>query len=137
MHSDDTLCCTLPRALFPGKPEEITGQTFGHRYGLLDQANFETSYNLPQLIEGYVNFGIPGIVISMLLFGVLYRLVQLTFVHANMGFGALISGIYVSVKLLQIESATSLVLGDLIWTLIFLASVSLMIQLADRAFAST
>jgi hypothetical protein len=127
----------LPRALFPGKPEEITGQTFGHRYGLLDQANFETSYNLPQLIEGYVNFGIPGIVISMLLFGVLYRLVQLTFVHANMGFGALISGIYVSVKLLQIESATSLVLGDLIWTLIFLASVSLMIQLADRAFAST
>jgi hypothetical protein len=73
----------------------------------------------------------------MLLFGVLYRLVQLTFVHANMGFGALISGICVSVKLLQIESATSLVLGDLIWTLIFLASVSLMIQLADRAFAST
>ena len=42
----------------------------------------------------------------MLLFGILYRLVQLTLIHENMGFGALVSGIYLSVKLLQIESAT-------------------------------
>jgi hypothetical protein len=125
----------VPRALFPNKPEEITGQTFGHRYGLLNQGNFETSYNLPQLIEGYINFGFPGVVVTMLLFGVLYRLVQLTFIHQNMGFGALVSGIYLSVKLLQIESATSLVLGDVIWTLVFLSIVNCLIKWADHAFA--
>ena len=126
----------LPRALFPAKPEEVTGQTFGHRYGLLRQNNFETSYNLPQLVEGYVNFGIPGVIVSALLFGILYRLVQIVFVHRNMGFGALISGIYVSVKLLQIESATSLVIGDIIWTLIFMAIVSCIIQWADHTITS-
>jgi hypothetical protein len=125
----------VPRALFPNKPEEVTGQTFGHRYSLLNQSNFETSYNLPQLIEGYINFGFPGVVIAMLLFGVLYRLVQLTFIHENMGFGALVSGIYLSVKLLQIESATSLVLGDVTWTLVFLSIVNCMIKWADQAFA--
>ncbi|HTT74467.1 MAG TPA: hypothetical protein VMF50_00630 [Candidatus Binataceae bacterium] len=123
----------LPRILFPDKPEEVTGQAFGHRYGLLNQSNFETSYNLPQLIEGYVNFGLPGVVLSMLLFGILYRLVQLTFIHENMGFGSLISGIYLSVKLLQIESATSLVLGDVIWTLVFLSIVNLMIKWTEKA----
>ena len=124
----------VPRALFPDKPEEITGQTFGHRYGLLNQSNFETSYNLPQLIEGYINFGLPGVVITMLLFGVLYRLVQLIFIHPNMGFGALVSGIYLSVKLLQIESATSLVLGDLIWTLVFLGFVNCLMKSAEHSF---
>jgi hypothetical protein len=122
----------VPRALFPDKPEEVTGQTFGHRYGLLNEANFETSYNLPQLIEGYINFGFIGVVVSMLLFGVLYRLIQLVFVHPGMGFGGLISGIYLSVKLLQIESASSLVIGDLMWSLIFLAIIGTIVQLADH-----
>ena len=122
----------LPRVLFPAKPEEVTGQTFGHRYGLLSQSNFETSYNLPQLVEGYVNFGLPGVIVSALLFGFLYRIVQIVLVHRDMGFGALVTGIYLSVKLLQIESATSLVLGDVIWTVIFMASVSGLIQWADR-----
>jgi len=127
----------LPRVLFPSKPEEVTGQAFGHRYGLLNQSNFDTSYNLPQLIEGYVNFGLPGVILSMLLFGILYRLVQLTFVHENMGFGALVSSIYLSVKLLQIESATSLVLGDVIWTIVFLGIVSSVIRLTSSAVANS
>jgi hypothetical protein len=127
----------LPRFLFPNKPEEVTGQAFGHRYGLLNQSNFETSYNLPQLIEGYVNFGLSGVILSMLFFGILYRLVQLTFVHENMGFGALVSGIYLSVKLLQIESATSLVLGDVLWTVVFLAVVSCVIRTTSAAVASS
>jgi hypothetical protein len=127
----------LPRVLFPNKPEEVTGQAFGHRYGLLNQNNFQTSYNLPQLIEGYVNFGRLGIICSTLLFGIFYRLVQLIFVHEQMGFGALVSGIYLSVKLLQIESATSLVLGDVIWTLLFLAIVSCIIKWTSAALENS
>jgi hypothetical protein len=121
----------IPRFFWPAKPEEITGQTFGHRYGLLDEDNSTSSFNLPQLIEGYINFGVPGLVISMFLFGLLYRVTQVMFVHPGMGFGAVVGGIYTCVNLLQIESATSLVLGNALWGLFFLVLLNLLIQSAE------
>jgi hypothetical protein len=49
----------IPRAFWPDKPMEVTGQEFGHRYGFLHALDDTTSYNLPQLVEMYANFG-PG-----------------------------------------------------------------------------
>jgi hypothetical protein len=121
----------IPRFIWPDKPEEITGQSFGHRYGLLDQNNSSTSFNLPQLIEGYVNFGVPGLVISMFLFGMLYRATQVLFVHPGMGLGAVVGAVYTCVNLLQIESATSLVLGSTLWGLIYLVLLNLLVQSAE------
>ncbi|HVC45184.1 MAG TPA: hypothetical protein VND20_10225 [Candidatus Binataceae bacterium] len=121
----------IPRFIWPGKPAEITGQSFGHRYGLLDQNNSSTSFNLPQLIEGYINFGVPGLVVSMFLFGMLYRATQVLFVHPGMGLGAVVGAVYTCVNLLQIESATSLVLGSTLWGLIFLVLLNLLIQSAE------
>jgi hypothetical protein len=63
----------IPRFLYPDKPGKILGQDFGHRYGLLDKFDKTTSYNLPQLVEFYANFGIWGVAIGMLLLGVAQR----------------------------------------------------------------
>ena len=133
----------VPRFIYPDKPKEVTGQTFGHRYGLLDPANFETSYNLPQLIEAYINFGPVGVVVVMFLLGLLYRAVQTIFVHPGMGFGALVSCVYLSILLLQVEAAASLIFGGLIWGFIYVGLLNLVIQSGElehsavaRAFAA-
>ena len=118
----------VPRFIYPDKPKEMTGQTFGHRYGLLDPNNFETSFNLPQVIEAYINFGPIGVVVVMFLLGAIFRAVQAIFVHPGMGFGALVSGVYMSILMLQVESAASLVLGGLIWGFVYMGLLNLAIQ---------
>jgi hypothetical protein len=118
----------VPRFIYPDKPVEDTGQTFGHRYGLLNPANYDTSYNLPQLTELYVNFGLPGVIVGMFLFGLLYRAMRAILVHPAMGFGALIGAIYLSIEMLAVESATSMMIGELIWGFIYLGLLSAFIQ---------
>jgi hypothetical protein len=63
----------IPRFLYPDKPGKVLGQDFGHRYGLLDKFDKSTSYNLPQVVEFYANFGVWGVAIGMLLLGVAQR----------------------------------------------------------------
>jgi hypothetical protein len=121
----------VPRALFPDKPLEITGQEFGHRYGFLSPDDWVTSYNLPQLVEFYANFGPAGVVVGMFLLGVLYRLVQSIFVHPRMGFGATVAWLYLAVKLLLMESALSLVVGGVVQTLVLLWAVHLGVKIAE------
>ncbi|HKV53601.1 MAG TPA: hypothetical protein VJN94_03070 [Candidatus Binataceae bacterium] len=118
----------VPRFLYPDKPQEVTGQTFGHRYGLLDAYNFQTSYNLPQLIESYINFGVGGVIIVMFLLGMLYRAVQGVLVHPRMGLGAVILGSYLCTGLLNIESAASFVIGVAVWTFVYVGLLNLVIQ---------
>jgi hypothetical protein len=121
----------LPRALYPDKPQESTGQSFGHRYGLLDAFNFETSYNMPQLIEAYINFGLPGIVVVMFLMGIVYRAMQRVLVHPRMGFGAVILGSYLCAGLLNIESGASFVIGIAVWAFVYVALINFVIQSAE------
>ncbi len=120
----------IPRFLWAAKPEEETGQTFGRRYGLLGPASYETSYNFPQLVEAYANFGLPGVAVVMFLLGVAYRMLLRIFVHPRMGFGAVIAGVYLAASLFDIGSATSLVLGGIPWTLAFLALINVAITLS-------
>lgn len=58
----------IPRALWPGKPLEITGGIFGKRYGLIPPES-RTSLNLPWHVELYANFGNVGVLIGMALIG--------------------------------------------------------------------
>lgn len=111
----------IPRAVFPDKPLEVSGQDFGHRYGFLAPDDWTTSYNLPQLVEFYANFGVPGLMVGMFLLGILYRTLQRMFEHPRMGLGSVVGGVYVLSKLLSIESALSMVLGGVFWSIVFLA----------------
>ena len=122
----------IPRLIYPDKPVEVTGQTFGHRYGFLNPEDRTTSYNLPQLIEFYINFGIVGVLLGMFLIGVLYRTIQHIFIHRGMGLGTVVASVYVFTKLLLIESALSGVLGGLMWSLVFLALVHFSVKVSEN-----
>lgn len=65
----------IPRIAWPEKPREITGLTFGQRYGLLP-AHSDTSMNLPWIVELYANFGRFGVVIGMALIGAFLALLD-------------------------------------------------------------
>jgi hypothetical protein len=108
----------VPRLLYPGKPSSLLGQTFGHRYALLDAADTGTSYNFEQLVEAYANFGLPGVVVVQFIIGMLYR-VFLALVDSEVSGdgGALIAGV-VSIAIMNIESDFGLVFGALLNTVI-------------------
>jgi len=121
----------IPRFLFPDKPEEVSGQTFGHRYGLLDARNLYTSINLPQLVELYVNFGLGGILVGMFIFGTAYRLLCSLLFHPAMGFGNLVAGLYLAGKLYGIESAASMAAGGLFWGFVTILLIHLVIDTGE------
>ena len=121
----------IPRFIMPDKPEEKSGSWFGHRYGLIAQENVTTSFNLPQLVELYGNFGLIGVIAGMFLFGLIFRLLLEMYVHPGMGLGALIGGVYVSSRLLDVGSATSLTLGAIPWSMLLIALIHLIVQLAE------
>ena len=117
----------VPRFLYSQKPREVSGQTFAHRYGLLSLNDRETSYNLPQLVEMFANFGIAGIVLGMFFLGTFYRIAVSMFFHPRMGFGALIAGAYIVGHSLNIASGTSGAFGGLIWDMVFIAAINLVV----------
>ncbi len=121
----------IPRFMWPNKPTDESGQEFGHRYGYLALADHQTTYNLPQTVELYANFGVIGVIIGSFLFGIVYRVVELMFFHARSGIGAIAVGSVITCQLLSIESGASLVIGGLIVSMISLPLVLLVIDAAD------
>jgi hypothetical protein len=121
----------IPRILWPGKPQDETGQEFGHRYGYLARADHGTTYNLPQTVELYANFGVAGVIIGSLLFGILYRVTELMFFHRDSGIGAVALGSVAVSHLLGIESGASLVLGGFLWGLVTIGLVNLTTYAAE------
>ena len=121
----------IPRFIMPDKPEEISGEWFGHRYGIITIENTTTSINLPQIVELYGNFGLIGVIIGMFLFGLLYRLLVDMYIHPGMGIGALAGGVYLSSKLLDIGAAASLTLGAIPWSMLLIAVIHLIVHLAE------
>jgi hypothetical protein len=118
----------IPRFIWKNKPTENSGQTFGHRYGYISNDNFTSAYNLPQTIEMYINFGLPGILIGSFLFGILYRYIEMMFFHPGSGLGAVALGAVVMSQLLIIESATSGLLGGLMISLLVVAGLNFMVD---------
>jgi hypothetical protein len=77
------------------------------------------------------NLGLPGVIIGIFLIGLLYRAVIAMYVHAGMGMGALSGAIYVSSRIFDIGSATSMVLGGLPWDMLAMGIFSLVIELIE------
>ena len=114
------LWAPIPRVICPWKPKITLGQEFGHRYYFLPEIDLLTSWNLPQLVEMYVNFGISGIIIGMFLLGIIYRALSGMFCHPDAGEGGLLIGFFVFTRLTLIESDFATVFGNLIYYIILL-----------------
>ena len=74
----------IPRFLWPGKPQELTGNEFGQRYGFLDPSDQGTSLNLPWIVELYANFGAWGVLLGMGIFGAFVAFVNRLFNQSQM-----------------------------------------------------
>jgi len=103
----------VPRVLWPDKPTKDLGQNFGHRYKYLHATNKSTAINLPQMVEFFVNFGGPGVVIGMLIIGFIYGALDNIVNRAGQPMLLSMIGAVILLPLLIIESDFSLVLGGL------------------------
>jgi hypothetical protein len=121
----------IPRILYPDKPKERTGQTFGHRYGFIEVDDYTTSINLPQLVEFYANFGPLGVIVGSFILGCVYRIVHDLFIHRDMGLGAVVGVVYILTSWLNIESALSLVLGNIVQHMTLLCIIHVLITKAE------
>ncbi|MCM8792435.1 MAG: hypothetical protein NC826_04795 [Candidatus Omnitrophica bacterium] len=104
----------VPRFLYPAKPMKILGQEFGHRYELLDPYDYTTSYNLPVLVEFYVNFGSLGIIVGMFILGFFFRILYQIFNYTHSGEGGIIIATVLLTVYYNLESDLSLLFGNFI-----------------------
>jgi hypothetical protein len=118
----------IPRAVWESKPEEATGQSFGHRYKYLDWWDTTTSWNMPQLIEFYAAFGIWGVVFGMFLLGALYRVAFETLGGNTRDPKRALGAAYVLSALLIIEGGTSQIISSAVYRLLFVVALVWLIR---------
>jgi hypothetical protein len=104
----------IPRAIFPDKPTENTGNQFGRRYKYLGSTDFTTSFNLPWIVEMYANFGQVGVLIGMSLVGILLAFLEQTLNHSNMNPLEFVIGSTILFRLVYQESNFSLMTGSVL-----------------------
>ncbi|MDR7523654.1 MAG: hypothetical protein QN168_14470 [Armatimonadota bacterium] len=109
----------VPRFLWPSKPVEVTGQTFGHRYGFLQPWDTATSYNMPHIIELYVNWGVIGVVIGMVILGGVYGIIHRVSVPPAYGWERLATAAYTMGGLVLIESGISQTISGVLYRAAF------------------
>lgn len=73
----------IPRALWPDKSLLDTGQQFGHRFGLLDEDDYITSANMPQIVEARANFDTEWLFFCMFLIGGIQVVMWRLFDHSE------------------------------------------------------
>jgi hypothetical protein len=110
----------VPRIFVPDKPLEGIGQSFGHRYELINIENVRTSVNLPQLVEMYANFGKIGVMVGMFFMGLIYSILHHVLNHNKMGEWGQASAVIIFSSLINIESNFTLVYGGIVYWIVML-----------------
>jgi hypothetical protein len=119
------LVSPIPRIIWPEKPQKQLGQSFPHRYGLLDPWDFSTSFNLPYIVEFYINSGWSGVIVGMFVVGVAYRGINALVNRPGVPVGSVLIAVLVLSNILAIESDLNLVFGN-----IFLKLASYLVALS-------
>jgi hypothetical protein len=116
----DSLFKFVPRIVWPGKPAEDMGQAFAHRYGIIDPNDATTSWNLPWMVEFYVNFGIIGVIVGMLLIGLAFAGLQRLMEPAAPDIWSLVCAVFIYSGLFRVDSNFSLVFGGALYSFVLL-----------------
>jgi len=73
-----------PRFIWKDKPViNASGNEFGRAYGIINPDNFQTSVGSTIIGDLYMNFGLWGIILGMLIIGALYRLIFDLFIRKS------------------------------------------------------
>lgn len=103
----------VPRFFWPEKPQKSLGQDFGHRYGYISSADVQTSVNLPVVVEFYLNFGVAGVLVGMLLLGGVLRGIEDAINRPGQGYLVTAMATPFLARLLVMECDLSLMFGGL------------------------
>ena len=103
----------VPRFIWPDKPEKTLGQDYGHRYGYLSDSDLDTSFNLPVLVEFYINYGTVGVILGMFVLGTVLRGIEDVINVPGQGLLISAAATPILVRLLVMECDFSLVFGGL------------------------
>ena len=122
----------VPRILWRNKPSDTLGNEFGHRYNLLTKydpirnhkLDSSTSWNMPVLNEFYVNFGLKGTILGMLIIGILFGILTKFSSFKNIRNIEAIILFFLIVPLFFLESHLSLLIGAVLQSYIFLIIIS-------------
>ena len=102
----------IPRIIWKNKPNDEFGNKFGKMYGVLIPGDEVTSWNMPVLNEFYVNYGIKGIILGMMFFGIFLNILTRFFNIENDKSYFLILGSITIYPLYNIESHLSQSVGN-------------------------
>jgi hypothetical protein len=104
----------IPRAVWPGKPEERAGNAFGRRYGILTETERRMSVNIPWTTEMYANYGRVGVIVGMTLVGVLFGFLERFLARPGTTPLEFVTGTAILLPLFYQESNFSLMTGSLL-----------------------
>lgn len=125
----------IPRALWSNKPHPVDLREFGYRIGIFGDnwANQSNNVRPTQLGMLYATWGIPAIIIGMLIFGSLYAFIELfTAVDKdNIDYGKLLLGIVCATNLIDIEGDCFSILARTIWPVILVIIICKFFQWRD------
>ncbi len=111
----------IPRALWPGKPVANSANNFyAINYGITTEEGVQTSSFGASLIgEGYMNFGLLGVLLAMTMQGLILSLLEQVFGGVNAGAGGMAIFIAIFVSFLNgIGSSAELMFGGIIQNLL-------------------
>lgn len=114
------LSAFVPRALWPEKPSAAFGNDFGHRYQLLARGVYDTSINLPWLVEFFVNFGPVAVPLGMALIGLAVRLLVQKVSNPAANDCEYVLGLTLCFQLFWAESNLAIMWGGLLQTALVL-----------------
>jgi len=115
----------IPRIFWANKPNDDLANRIGRKYGVLNEKDYGTSWNLPIINEAYINFGYSGIIFIMFILGLLVR--SFTNFFSNKSFKNLEShiGIYVCCTTSFWESHISITYGGIHYQILFLYALGI------------
>lgn len=124
----DVLWKVVPRLIVPDKPDPNYGQAFGHMYYILAVNDLTTSINFPQMVEMYVNFGVPGVLIGMFVMSQIYWFLSYMMNQPAMGDWLTVFANSIFTGLFLIETNFSLVVGGIFYNVILLYVIGFFIR---------
>ena len=103
----------VPRIIIPTKSEEVFGNFWGKRYGLLADSDNVTSWNFPVLAEFYANYGTKLCIIGMFFIGCFIRIISIPITNDNKNKQGNLISICIFYQFVFQEYNLTLVLGNL------------------------